>query len=359
MAAGLGFKTFTTGEVLTAADTNGYLMQGVLVFASAAARNAAITSPQEGQFAFTKDTNGLWYYDGAAWVASGATGDIEGVTAGTGISGGGTSGTVTITNSMATEIAAKGDLIVGTGSATFDNLAVGTNGMTIVADSTASTGLAYKGIGVANGLTTTGDTIYSSSGTTQSRLGIGSTGQVLTVASGVPSWATPATPTSGLVWLARTTASNAASIQFNGVFTSTYNSYKIVMEDLYGQTDSTSLYMQLQYSTSTAQTSYYGQSYTATTATTMTAATEINLIPNGLVNANNEPCSMNLTVSPAGGATTVFCPVYGVGFNADIYRPVWVGANTNPNGRTYTGFKVYASSGNIYGSVSVYGLAKS
>jgi hypothetical protein len=138
MAAGLGFKTFTTGEVLTAADTNGYLMQGVLVFASAAARNAAITSPQEGQFAYTKDTNGLWYYDGAAWVASGATGDIEGVTAGTGISGGGTSGTVTITNSMATEITAAGDIIVGTGSGTFDNLPIGTTGQLLTADTTVS-----------------------------------------------------------------------------------------------------------------------------------------------------------------------------------------------------------------------------
>jgi hypothetical protein len=96
MAAGLGFKTFTTGEVLTAADTNGYLMQGINVFASTAARNAAITSPQEGQFAFTKDTNSLWYYDGAAWVASGATGDIEGVTVTSPITGGGTSGTVNI-----------------------------------------------------------------------------------------------------------------------------------------------------------------------------------------------------------------------------------------------------------------------
>ena len=144
MAAGLGFKTFTTGEVLTAADTNGYLMQGVLVFATAAARNAAITSPQEGQFAFTKDTNGLWYYDGAAWVASGATGDIEGVTAGVGISGGGTSGTVTVTNSMATAITTNGDVIYGTGSGTF------------------------------------------------TRLGIGSTSQVLTVTGGVPVWATPA-----------------------------------------------------------------------------------------------------------------------------------------------------------------------
>jgi hypothetical protein len=138
MAAGLGFKTFTTGEVLTAADTNGYLMQGVLVFASAAARNAAITSPQEGQFAYTKDTNGLWYYDGAAWVASGATGDIEGVTAGVGISGGGTSGTVTITNDMATTITASGDIVVGTGSGTYDNLPIGTTGQLLTADTTVS-----------------------------------------------------------------------------------------------------------------------------------------------------------------------------------------------------------------------------
>jgi hypothetical protein len=143
MAAGQGFKTFTTGEVLTAGDVNGYLMQGVLVFASTAARDAAITSPQEGQFAFTKDTNGLWYYDGAAWVASGATGDIEGVTAGTGISGGGTSGTVTITNSMATAIDAKGDLVVGTGADTFSKLTVGANATVLTADSAAATGLKW------------------------------------------------------------------------------------------------------------------------------------------------------------------------------------------------------------------------
>ena len=97
MAAGLGFKTFTTGEVLTAADTNGYLMQGVLVFATAAARNAAITSPQEGQFAFTKDTNGLWYYTGSAWAGA-PVGDITAVTtaAGSGLSGGASSGAVAL-----------------------------------------------------------------------------------------------------------------------------------------------------------------------------------------------------------------------------------------------------------------------
>jgi hypothetical protein len=164
MAAGLGFKTFNTGEVLTAGDVNGYLMQGVLVFASAAARDAAITSPQEGQFAFTKDTNGLWYYDGAAWVASGATGDIEGVTAGVGISGGGTSGTVTVTNSMATAITTSGDLIYGTGSGTF------------------------------------------------TRRAIGSTNDVLTVAGGVPTWAAPAGGTPTYVGVSLTPTGGSVSI---------------------------------------------------------------------------------------------------------------------------------------------------
>ena len=73
MAAGQGFKTFATGDVLTAADTNGYLMQGVWVFASAAARDAAVTSPQEGNFCYLKDTNVTQYYTGSAWAAVGGT----------------------------------------------------------------------------------------------------------------------------------------------------------------------------------------------------------------------------------------------------------------------------------------------
>jgi hypothetical protein len=79
MAAGQGFKTFATGDVLTAADTNGYLMQGVLVFASAAARDAAITAPQEGQFAYLKDTNVTTYYTGTAWANLGLTPSYVGV----------------------------------------------------------------------------------------------------------------------------------------------------------------------------------------------------------------------------------------------------------------------------------------
>jgi hypothetical protein len=80
------------------------------------------------------------------WVTD-AAGDITGVTAGTGISGGGTSGTVTVTNSMATAIDAKGDLVAGTGADTFARLAVGANGTVLMADSAEATGLKWATAG--------------------------------------------------------------------------------------------------------------------------------------------------------------------------------------------------------------------
>jgi hypothetical protein len=79
-----------------------------------------------------------------AWQ-TGTTGDITGVTAGTGISGGGTSGDVTITNSMATAIDAKGDLVAGTAADTFSRLAVGSNDLILTAASGEATGLKWSG----------------------------------------------------------------------------------------------------------------------------------------------------------------------------------------------------------------------
>lgn len=63
-------------------------------------------------------------------------------------------------------------------------------------------------------LTTTGDTIYASGASTPARLGIGSTGQVLTVAGGVPSWATAS---SGSLTLLSTTTLSGASTTISSI----------------------------------------------------------------------------------------------------------------------------------------------
>ena len=75
MAVPAGFRTFDAGAVLTAEQVNTFLMsQSIPVFASATARDAAITSPAEGQHCFLKDTDALQYYTGSAWVAGGGAG---------------------------------------------------------------------------------------------------------------------------------------------------------------------------------------------------------------------------------------------------------------------------------------------
>jgi hypothetical protein len=66
--AGAGFKLFQNGQVLLASEVNTYMMeQQIMVFAGTAAREAAITSPSEGMFAFLKDTDTLTYYDSTQW----------------------------------------------------------------------------------------------------------------------------------------------------------------------------------------------------------------------------------------------------------------------------------------------------
>lgn len=116
--AGAGFKTFNTGDILTANDVNTYLMQQtVMVFDNATARTAAIATPSEGMFSYLKDTNLTYRYDGSAWLSDAGT-----------------------TSPLTT----KGD--VWTYSTTDARLGVGANGTVLTADSAETTGLKWAAV---------------------------------------------------------------------------------------------------------------------------------------------------------------------------------------------------------------------
>lgn len=102
----------------------------------------------------------------ARTLADNFAADINGITAGTGITGGGTSGTVTITNDMATAINAKGDLVVGTGADAYARLAVAsTAGYLLSVDSAEATGLKWAAPAGGGGMTLLSTTTLSGTST--------------------------------------------------------------------------------------------------------------------------------------------------------------------------------------------------
>jgi len=93
-----GWKEWAIAEVVDADEFQSYLQdQVVMVFADAAARSTALsTSVAEGMVSYLEDSSALFFYNGSAWVAAASDGDITGVTAGTALTGGGTTGDVTL-----------------------------------------------------------------------------------------------------------------------------------------------------------------------------------------------------------------------------------------------------------------------
>jgi hypothetical protein len=164
-------QTFTTGQVLTAAQMTS-LQQTAMGGGSPVQKTASyvLVAADAGTVIQMNSASSTTITVNTALFAAGDSVQIQNIGAGVCTVTAGTA-TVTTAGSLALSQWEGGMLYFTSASAAIFFDIVQSSGMT-------------------NPMTTSGDTIYGGASGTPTRLGIGTTGQVLTVAGGLPSWAT-------------------------------------------------------------------------------------------------------------------------------------------------------------------------
>jgi hypothetical protein len=214
-----------------------------------------------------------------------------------------------------------------------------------------------------NPSTTLGDIEYrSSTANTNTRLGIGTTGQVLSVSGGVPAWSTLTVSSALTVVKAKTSFSNVANTgtTFDSVFSATYDNYLIIIDRVFAATSTDDLLFTYLYSGTEQATGYYGNMLrlryddTTTTGTIFNRNAATSLILNDMTGDTfyDTRASINVYTGNAIGMSG-----HGVAGASNLGYMTFGGVNETS--RTYTGFRLKSSSSNITGSCTVYGLAKS
>ena len=197
----VGLGTWSTGGTLARTTVLASSNSGSLVNFTTGTKDVFVTYPSE-EAIYNNGTSIVGPTGSSVAVANGGTGATT--LAANGVIYGNGTGAVGVT-----AVGTTGQVLVGnTGAAPswatvssslVSSFSAGTTGFT---PSTATSGAITLGgtLVAANGGTsfstyTTGDVIYASATNTLSKLGVGTTGQILTVAGGVPTWA--AAPPSG------------------------------------------------------------------------------------------------------------------------------------------------------------------
>ena len=215
---------------------------------------------------------------------------------------------------------------------------------------------------VAKTLTsTTGDMIYASAANTPARLGIGSSAQILTVASGVPSWATPAASASGLTLISSTSFTTSSGHSVNSCFSATYANYRLVWTVSAFSASNVDFLLRLRVSGTDATTNYVSQLLigAATTAEAQlnTSGTDDWTIGSGSTNnAYLQSGSIDMFNPYAASATQLNSLMNGYyGANNRIIASNCI----NTNATSYDGITLLAGSGTITGTLRIYGYQNS
>ena len=208
--------------------------------------------------------------------------------------------------------------------------------------------------GMTNPMTTTGDTIYSSSGSTPARLGIGTTGQVLTVAAGLPSWGNPS---SGMTLIGTyTMPGTATTYSLNSVFTSTYTNYMLVGKIVGASTGN--IFIKLRASGSDASGSDYDSVIAYFGVTQSDGVSKFNASSSGFYIdnvGNDNSCSIEFQ-RPQEAVKTFFLQ-QGMNYFTAVNGYWRTGGAIHQLATAYDGFTITGGS-NLSGTFQLYGLAK-
>jgi hypothetical protein len=176
-------------------------------------------------------------------------------------------------------------------------------------------------------------------------------------------WVAPAVAASGMTFIQRSSFSNVAntSTTFDGIFTSTYATYLVIIEQWYAAVGADDINMQLRVSGSTRTNTYDGQTIVTATASSPSLATVINAASDTFILGDQSGTSSQ----PTRGY--IYLPMMGASgsamysgalSNTDSSR-YYITNGSRYNAEVYTGLIFKSSSSNITGVISVYGLAKS
>jgi hypothetical protein len=198
-------------------------------------------------------------------------------------------------------------------------------------------------------LTTTGDTYYASAAATPARLGIGSTGQVLTVAGGVPSWATAS---SGGMTLLSTTSLSGSSTTISSI-SGSYTDLQISIENA-DITGTTGFFRIAPNGTTSASNCAY-----VSNTNTLTATNNSYIFPVGILQIQTGTTKNNSVTTIYNYASTANNKSVMAAGNAD---PTTAGQNAGfcfgsfVSTSAITSIVISTPSGTMSGTVKVYGV---